>query len=167
MNLTKKMPDMKISNTDLLGLSKKVAVLDCISDLKESFFMAAKESLYTNAYWVSDASCIADLIELCPQVFSQEDHVRLVEQVREIVDSHLDYDDAQLLSDELSSLEEIEEKCNYGLIDQIESVRELLSEAEENALHEDDYDDDRYRGHTSDQSFGNDALADMFSTLIR
>ena len=157
----------KISNTDLIGLSKKVANLDCVSDLKESFFIAAKESLYTNAYWVSDASCVVDLIGLFPQVFSQKDHERLAEQVREIVDNHLDDDDAQLLSDELSSLEEIEEKFKYGLTEQIESVRDMLSEAEENGHQEDDYDDDRYRGHTSDQSVGNDALADMFSTLIR
>lgn len=167
MGMTKKMLEMKISNTDLIGLSKKVANLDCVSDLKESFFIAAKESLYTNAYWVSDASCVVDLIGLFPQVFSQKDHERLAEQVREIVDNHLDDDDAQLLSDELSSLEEIEEKFKYGLTEQIESVRDMLSEAEENGHQEDDYDDDRYRGHTSDQSVGNDALADMFSTLIR
>ncbi len=167
MGMTKKMLDMKISNTDLLGLSKKVAELDCISDLKESFFIAAKESLYTNTYWVSDASCVADLIGLCPQVFSQRDHVRLAEQVREIVNNHLGDDDAQLLSDELSSLEEIEEKLKFGLSEQIESVRDMLSAAEENDPQEDDYDDDRYRGHTSEQSVGNDALTDMFSTLLR
>ena len=167
MDLINKMLDMKIDNFDLLGLSKKVAELDCISDLKEKFFLTAKESLYANAYWVSDASCVTDLIEIFPQVFSQEDHVRLAEQLREIVDDHLDYDDAQLLSDELSTLETIEEKYHYGLLEQIENVRDMLSEAEENAPHEEDYDDDRYRGNTSDQSFGNDALADMFSTLIR
>jgi len=165
--LTKKMPDLKLSNDDLLGLSKKIAELDCINDLKSDFFTVAKESLFENAYWVSDASCIADFIELCSKMVSQEDRERIAETVSDIVDNHLDDDDAQLLNDELSSLEELEEKFDFGLRKQIENVQEMLSVAEENAPQEDDYEDDRYQGHRSNQLMGNDALADMFSTLIR
>jgi hypothetical protein len=164
--LTKKMPDLTLSNDDLLGLSKKIAELDCISDLKSDFFTVAKESLFKNAYWVSDASCIANFIELRQQMFSQEDRERIAETVRVIVDDHLD-DDSQFLSDELSSLEEMEGKFKLGLQKEIESVQDMLSVAEENSPPEDDYDDDRYRGHRGNQSIGNDALADMFSTLIR
>lgn len=167
MGMTEKILEMNISNTDLIGLLKKVVDLDCVSDLKESFFMAAKESLFTNAFWVSDASCIADLIGIFPQIFSPEDHERLAEQVREIVNNNLDEDDAQLLSDELYSLKEIEGKLQYGFSEQIENVRDMLSDAEGNSPFEDDNDDDRYQGHTSDQSVGNDVLVDMFSTLIR
>ena len=165
--LTKKMPDLRLSNDDLLGLSKKIAELDCINDLKSDFFTVAKESLYDNAYWVSDASCIADLIKLYSKTVTQEDRERITETVCDIVDNHLDDDDAQHLSDELSSLEELEGKFNFDLREQIENVQEMLSLAEENAPQEDDYEDDRYQGHGGDQSLGNDALADMFSTLIR
>ena len=166
-DLTREMLDLKLANYDLLGLSKKIAELDCISDLKSDFFTVAKESLFKNAYRVSDASCIADLIELRPKIFSQEDRERIAETVRDIVDDHLDDDDAQLLSDELSSLEEMEEKFSFGLQGQIESVQDMLSVAEENSPQEDDYDDGRYQGGRGNQSIGNDALADMFSTLIR
>lgn len=162
------MPGLKLSNYDLLGLSKKIAELDCINDLKSDFFTVAKESLFVNAYWVSDASCITDLIELCSKTVSQEDRERIAETVHDIVDNHLDYnDDAQQLSDELSSLEVLEGKFNFGLQEQIENVQEMLSCAEENAPQEDDYEADRYQGHRGNQSIGNDALADMFSTLIR
>ena len=160
------MPDLTLSNDDLLGLSKKIAELDCISDLKSNFFTVAKESLFKNAYWVSDASCIANFIELRQQMFSQEDRERIAETVRVIVDDHLD-DDSQFLSDELSSLEEMEGKFKFGLQKEIESVQDMLSVAEENSPPEDGYDDDRYQGHRGNQSVGNDALADMFSTLIR
>ena len=135
--------------------------------LRVIFFTVAKESLFKNAYWVSDASYIVDLIELCSKMVSQEDRERIAESVRYIVDNHLDDGDAQLLSDELSSLEELEGKFNFGLREQIENVQEMLSFAEENAPQEDDYENDRYQGHRSNQSIGNDALADMFSTLIR
>lgn len=165
-NLIEEMLDLKLSNDDLLGLSKKIAELDCINDLKSDFFTVAKESLFKNAYWVSDASSIADFIELRNQMFSQEDRERIAETVRVIVDDHLD-DDSQFLSDELSSLEEMEEKFKFGLQNEIESVKDMLSVAEENSSPEDDYDDDRYQGHRGNQSIGNDALADMFSTLIR
>jgi hypothetical protein len=161
------MPALGLSNHDLLGLSKKIAEMDCINDLKSDFFTVAKESLYENAYWVSDASCIVDHIELSSKMVSKEDRERITETVRDIVDNHLDDDDTQQLSDELSSLEELEGKFNFGLREQIENVEEMLSVAEENALQEDDYEDDRYQGHRGNQSIGNDALADMFSTLIR
>ena len=167
-DLTKKMLDLKLSNYDLLNLSKKIAELDCISDLKSDFFSVAKKSLFKNVYRVSGASCIADLMELRPQIFSQEDRERIAETVRDIVDDHLDYDDdPQLLSDELSSLEDMEGKFKFGLQEQIESVQDMLSVAEENSPQEEDYDHDRYQGDRDNQSSGNDALADMFSTLVR
>ena len=162
------MPELKLSNDDLLGLSKKIVELDCINDLKSDFFTVAKESIFVNAFWVSDASCITDFIELFSKIVSQEDRERIAKTVRDIVDNHLDYsDDAQQLGDELSSLEVLEENYSFGLQEQIENVQEMLSVAEENTPQEDDYEEDRYQGHRGNQSVGNDALADMFSTLIR
>jgi hypothetical protein len=166
--LTKKMPGLKLTNYDLLGLSKNIVELDCINDLKSDFFIVAKESLFVNAYSVSCASYITDFIELCSNMVSQEDRERVAETVRDIVDNHLDYnDDAQKLSNELSRLEVLEGKFNFGLQEQIENVQEMLSCAEANAPQEDNYEADRYQGNRGNQSIGNDVLADMFSTLIR
>ena len=50
---------------------------------------------------------------------------------------------------------------------QIESVHDLLSSAERSHPPEEDYDEDRYTGSGSEQYIGNEALADMFSTLVR
>jgi hypothetical protein len=99
--------------------------------------------------------------------FTPEDRDGIREALSDIVDNHLDDDDAQLLGGELSSLEEIERKHGLGLQEQVDRVRGLLSSAEDDCPSEDDYDDDRYRGSSGRGSIGNDALADMFSTLVR
>ena len=166
-SLTTEMLDLEIPNRDLVNLSKNVAGLNCISELENGFYIAVKESLFENAYWVSDAACIVDFLELHPQFSSQEDRERITETVRLIIDDHLDADDAQFLGDELSSLEEMEDKYKLGLQMEIANVQEMISTAEENTPPEEDYDDDRYLGHRGSQSIGNDALLDMFSTLIR
>jgi len=81
---------------------------------------------------------------------------------------NLDDDDPQLLSDALSSLEEMEGKSGLGIEKQTEAVRYLLLHAEENCPPEDDDDDGRFREWSGgDQSIGNEALADMFSTLLQ
>ncbi len=164
--LTRHMRDLELSNDDLLMLAKKVSALDCISDLADDFFATAKESLFRNANWVSDVSCITDLMELRPQTFMPEDRQRIAGLVGDIVDNLHD-DDSQLLGSELSSLEALEEKYRLGLQKQVDRVRDLLSSAEENCPPEDDYDDDRDRWAGRGDSIGDDALADMFSTLIR
>jgi hypothetical protein len=165
--LTKKMPDLHLSNNDVFLLTEEVSVVEGIDDLANAFFAAAKESLFRNAYWVSDVSHITDLMELHPQLFTTDDRERIIETVRNIVDNHLDDDYAQLLSDELSTVENMERRYNFGLHEQVERVRELLSSAEENYPPEDDYDDDRYSGGSGGESISNDALADIFSTLLR
>jgi hypothetical protein len=166
-HLIDQMSDLGLSNDDLLRLVKKVIDLSCVIDLRSDFLAVAKESFYRNADWISDVSCLVEFLELCPKVSGPEDKDRVVQTIDDIVDN-LDDNDPQLLSDELSSLEEIERKSGLSLQKQIESVRCLLSRAEENCPPEEDYDNDRYRGSsTSGQSIGNDALADMFSTLLR
>jgi len=166
-DLMKQMPDSDLSNADLFMLVKETAPLEGIDDLKGDFFAAAKESLFRNAYWISDVSYITDLMELSPQMFTTEDRELITEKVKDIVDNHLDDDDAQLLSAELSTLEDMEKKYSFGLNKQADRVRELLSSAEENCPPKDDYDDDRYHGRSGGESISNDALADMFSTLLR
>lgn len=89
----------------------------------------------------------------------------MFETISDIVDNNLNTDDPQWLADELSDLEAIEKKHQLGLRRQIASVHHLLSEAEENSPAEEDY--DGYRGSSGTQSIGNDALTDMFSTLLR
>ncbi len=168
VELTTQIMDFEAPNGDLLRLVKEVIALDCITDFKTDFLIAAKESFYQNVYWISDVSCLSEFLELCPDVRISEDGNRIIEVIENIVDNHLDDDDPQLLSDELYSLEAIADKTGLGLERQIESVRRRLSEAEENCPPEEDYDDDRYRGSSGGgQSIGNDALADMFSTLLR
>ena len=165
--LTKQMPELHLSNNDLFVLAEEVSVVEGVDDLANAFFAAAKESLYRNAYWVSDVSYITDLMKLHPQIFTPDDRERIIETVRNIVDNHLDDDDAQLLSDELSTIEDMERKYNFGLHKEVVQLRKLLSSAEENCPPEEDYDDDSYRGGSGGGSISNDALADMFSTLLR
>jgi hypothetical protein len=165
--LTKQTQALELANDDLLVLAKRALALDCITDLEDDFFSAAKESLFQNAYWVSDVSCITDLFELRPQRFTLEDRERIKEALSDIVSNNLDDDDPQLLDGELSDLEEIDNKYSLGLEEQVNRVRDLLSSAEENCPPEDDYDDDRYRGARGGEWIGNNALADMFSTLLR
>jgi hypothetical protein len=156
-HLIDQMSDLGLSNDDLLRLVKKVIDLSCVIDLRSDFLAVAKESFYRNADWISDGSCLVEFLELCPKVSGSEDKDRVVQTIDDIVDN-LDDNDPQLLSDELSSLEEIERKSGLSLQKQIESVRCLFSRAEENCPPEEDYDNDRYRGSsTSGQSIGNDA----------
>ena len=166
-HLTSKILDFVPPNGDLLRLVREVIALDCLADLKIDFLIVAKESFYRNAYWISDVSCLTEFLALCSELRISEDGDRIVEVIDGIVNNYLS-DDPQLLSDELYSLEKIAKTSGLRLEMQIESVRELLSCAEENCSPEEDYDDDRYSGSSgTDQSIANDALADMFSTLIR
>jgi len=167
-DLTSQMLKGEAPCEDLLRLVKEVAVLDCVADLKPDFLIAAKETFYRSAFWISDVSCLTEFFRLCPGLRLSDDGNRIVEVIDDIVNNHLDDDDPQLLSDELYSLEKIEEATGVGLGKQIESIRELISNAEENCPPEEDYDEDRYRESAGgDQSIGNDALAEMFSTLLR
>jgi hypothetical protein len=127
-HLIEQMPDLGLSNDDLLRLVKKVIDLSCVIDLRSDFLAVAKESFYRNADWISDVSYLVEFLELCPKVSGADDKDRVVQTIDVIVDN-LDDDDPQLLSDELSSLEEIEQKSRLGLQKQIESVRCLLSHA--------------------------------------
>ncbi len=54
-----------------------------------------------------------------------------------------------------------------GLGEELERLQKLLTIAEENVPPEPDYDEDRYSGGGGSNWIGNDALADMFSTLVR
>ena len=57
------MMQIEISNDDLFHLVKKIVLLECLEDLKIDFFAAAKESIYRNAYWISDVTYISDCFE--------------------------------------------------------------------------------------------------------
>lgn len=165
-DLIKEMPGLQIDNDDLLTLAIEVKGLDCISDMWEMFCDIAKESLFENAFWLSDAHCIAKFFDLRPGSFTEVERKRVIETVDSIIDN-LDDDDPQLLNDELASLVTIEEEYKLGLDERVERVQELLTTAEESVPYEPDYDEDRYRGDSSGDRIGNDALADMFSTLVR
>jgi hypothetical protein len=164
--LMKEMPGLRLDNDDLLTLATEVKDLDCIGDMWEMFFDVAKESLFENAFWLSDVLCIAKFLDLRPGSFIEEERDKVIETVDSIIDN-LDDDDPQLLDGELASLEAIEEQYALGLGERVERVQELLTSAEENVPPEPDYDEERYRGGGGSDWIGNDALADMFSTLVR
>jgi len=164
--LIKEMPGLRLENDDLLTLATEVKGLDCVGDMWKTFCDAAKESLFANAFWLSDVLCIAEFFALRPGSFTAEQRDRVIETVDGIIDN-LDDDDPQLLEGELESLEAIEKQYALGLGERVERVQELLTSAEENVPPEPDYDEDRYRGTGGGDWIGNDALADMFSTLVR
>lgn len=164
--MTNEMVSLRLSNDDMFELVKNVAELEGMESIKEDFFAAAKVSLFNNAYWVSDVSYITDLMELHPQMFVPEDRDLLIEKVKDIVYYLPDDDDPQYLSDELSNLEELDSKYGFGLYEQIDQVRDLLTRAEENQPPDDEY-DDWYHEDSITRSISDDALDDMFSTLIR
>lgn len=167
-HFTDQMINMIFWKDDLLRLVKHVMALKCVSDLKDSFLAASRQSFCLNSYWISDVTCLIEFLELCPELRKIEDEDIIAKIVGDIVDNHLDDNDPQKLSGDLSDLEEIEKKGRFSLHKHIESVRDRLSIAEENCPSEEDYDDDRYRGsESSDQSIENETLTDMFSTLLR
>ncbi len=102
--LTDKMMNLELSNGDLFYLVKKVVVLDCVTDLKSDFYATAKESLFQNAYWVSDVSYITDFLKLLPQMHTQEDNERIIGIIDNIVDNHLDDNDPQFLKNQVSRI---------------------------------------------------------------
>jgi hypothetical protein len=153
-----------VSNDYLLQLATYLDSLDYILDVKYDFFHIAKESMFDNADWISDILFIVDFLELVPHMSNPEDDQRIIELIENIVDS-LDCDlDSQTLSDELSTLEEIEKKRGYQLDGQIRSLHDLLSRAEENYSGQDENSYGRYSTHAS---ISDHSLHDMFSTLIR
>jgi len=160
--------DIKPRNRDLLRLVEEVVALDYLAGSTNDFLVISKQSLYQNAHWISDVSSLVQFLKVCPEMRSSEDNERIVEHLDSIVNS-LDYhDDPDLLRDELCSLEEIEGRTHLKLMRQIGTVRELLSRAEESYPPEEDYEDDRYAGSSGrGDSISNDALSDMFSTLLR
>lgn len=166
VDLIKEMPSLRIDNDDLMTLAIEAKGLDCISDMWEMFCDNAKESLFENAFWLSDVHCIARFYDLRPGSFTDEERNRFIEKIDGIIDN-LDDDDPQLLYDELASLVSIEEEYMLGLGERVDRVQELLTIAEESVPPEPDYDEDRYRGGSGDDRISNDALADMFSTLVR
>lgn len=164
--LIKKMPELRLENDDLLTLATEVKGLDCMGDIWETFCDVAEESLFKNAFWLSDVLCIAEFFDLRPGSFTKEQRDRVIDTVDGIIDS-LNDDDPQLLDGELDSLKAIEKQYTLGLNERVERVQELLTSAEENVPPEPDYDEGRYRGGGGGDWIGNDALADMFSTLVR
>ena len=159
-----------LSNNDLLYLVKEIVDLDYIDKkLKDDLLSAAKNSFYENANWIYDVSYTLDFFKLCPRMYnSDEDQSRLINIITEIVNS-LNDDDPEFLSDELYKLEKIEKEQAISLFGQIETLRGKLAIAEENAERGEDIDyDDSYRGSSGKtQTISNEALADMFSTLIK
>lgn len=165
--LTTQMAELELQNADLSGLCAHVLRLEGIEDLRDAFLAAAKESLFRNSYWLSDVGYITDLMYVRPQLFAHEDRMLITRTIKGIVDTHLDNDDPQLLSDELSTLERVEKQYGFGLEEEVNRVRHLLARAEENCPVEDDARDDGYRHSNPDGWISNDALAEMFSTLLR
>ncbi len=164
--MTSQMSQLNLSTDDLFELVKRIVTLESLADLKSHFLEAAKEKLYLSAYWISDLTCITDFFELLPEMFLSSDRERISEKIRDIVRDNLDTDDPQWLYDELFQLEAIEKKFRLGLEQQIASVQDLISEAEERFPDEDD-DDDRHGWSGGSQSIGNNELTEMFSTLLR
>ena len=112
-------------------------------------------------------SYIGKFLDMPVQTCTEEDRERITEIISDIVENNLDDDDPEWLNYQLSSLEEIQVVHDLDLERQIESVHDLLSSAERSHPPEEDYDEDRYTGSGSEQYIGNEALADMFSTLVR
>ncbi|MGB8991340.1 MAG: hypothetical protein WCD80_04730, partial [Desulfobaccales bacterium] len=158
-----------IRNYDLLYLIENVIVLDYIDEkLRNELLSFAKESFYENANWITDVGYILDFFKLCPYKYKEDDQARIIDTINEIVEYRLDIDDPDLLSDELYNLEKIEKERGINLNGQLETLRDKLASAEENAETGKDLDyDDSYRGPSSRiQSISNEALVDMFLTLI-
>lgn len=160
----------KLRNYDLICLLEKIIVLDFIDKkLKDDLLSAAKESFYENAIFISDVSYALDFFKLCPNMYnSDQDRSRIINTIADIVES-MDIDDPEFLSDELCNLEKIVKENQINLFGQIEILRSKLDSAEENAERGEDIDyDDSYRGSSRNiQTISNEALADMFSTLIK
>ena len=165
--LSDQMMSLRLENNDLFYLVEMIETMDCVNDLRDDFLNAAKESLFQNAYWISDVSYIGKFLDMPVQTCTEEDRERITEIISDIVENNLDDDDPEWLNYQLSSLEEIQVVHDLDLERQIESVHDLLSSAERSHPPEEDYDEDRYTGSGSEQYIGNEALADMFSTLVR
>jgi len=162
----KEIPGKYLECSDLLRLATEIKDLYCVGDMWETFCDVTKESLFKNAFWLSDVHYIAKYFDLCPGLFTGEERDRLIKKIDSIIDN-LDGDDPQLLDDELGSLEAIEKEYELGLSERVERVQELLTSAEEKVPDKHDYDEDRYRGGSGGDYIGDDALADIFSTLVR
>ena len=162
-DLMAQIQDLKPQNESLFSLVEEVITMDSLADLQADFLNTAKASFYENAPWISDMVPLTNFLELCPEMRSSEDNDRIMAIIDDNVDNRLDENDPDCLNDDLDSLRVIEASCGLDLETQREVIRELL----ENCPQEGDYDDGEYRG-SSDQSgsIGNDALADMFSTLL-
>jgi hypothetical protein len=161
--------DNKLTNDDLLYLIKQIDDINYIDKkLKDNLFFTAKESFYESAIWIYDVSCLLDFFELCPYFYDKsEDRSRINYTIKEIVNSIEDYD-PDILSDELDTLEKIEKEHKMNLSRQIEILRDKLAMAEENAESGEDIDyDEKYRESSGrNKTISDEALADMFSTLL-
>lgn len=164
-DLIKNIPTLRMENGDLLTLATEVNNLDSVSDIWDEFSVVARESLLENAHWLSDALCTVKFFELRPGSFDQELRDRFIEKIDDIIDN-LDDDDPQWLGGELHDLKAIGNHYDLALGEEIERVENLLARAEEKISPEPDYDEDRYQGRGKEESIGNEALADMFLTLI-
>jgi hypothetical protein len=118
-------------NEGLFTLVKNVVQnalpLGCTTGFEDDFFKTAKEALFDNAYYSWDISYICEFVELLPQMSAPDDEERISELLDYIIDNNLNHDDAALLNDELSSLEQIEKKYGLGVSGQIESLRNSMA----------------------------------------
>jgi len=157
-------------NEDLLYLIKIVNDLDFIDKkLQDKLFSWAKNLFYENANWIYDVRYALDFFTLCPHMYNNDqDQIRIINKITDIVDS-LDIDDPEFLRQELYDLEEIKKDHEINISGQIETIREKLSIAEENVERGEDIDyEDSYRKSSGKtQTISNEALAEMFSTLLR
>ncbi len=117
-----------IDNFDIVKLLKHVTPLGFISNqYKENLLIIAKESLISNAYWVSSLEQILTFYELYPHMYSDTDKAEIKKKTLEIVSDYHSEDDLQHLEDELTSIKNIMENEDIPLHREVQILEERIS----------------------------------------